>query len=312
MPHVVGVDLGGTNIAAALVDEDHHVVERAKVKTPDAGPDEVIAAIVGVIRRLDGHGVAVGVGAPGPVTDGVVVSAPNLPAWQEPVPLRDRLAAALDVPVAVDNDVTAGAVGEWVAGAGRGATNLLGIWLGTGVGGGLVLGGRPYAGAFGAAGEFGHVVVQRGGAVCGCGRRGCVEAYAGRASMERVARVRISAGEPSVLLDIMESKGKSQMTSSVWAKALQRGDPLATAMMDEAVDALGVALGSAQNLLDLDTVVLGGGVAERLGQPLADRIARAARAHTLVAEAPRRTVIAALGDDAGVIGAAWLARTASE
>lgn len=307
MGQVVGVDLGGTNVAAGLVDDAHRVVARAKVKTPRGGADAVVEAIAEVVRELDAPVAGVGVGAPGPVNDGVVMSAPNLDGWTAPVPLRDRLREALDIPVVVGNDATVGAVGEWVAGAGRGAANLLGVWLGTGVGGGLVLDGRPFDGSSGAAGELGHVVVHPGGALCGCGRRGCLEAYAGRASMERAVRVRAAAGEPTALLDIMEDKGKSRMTSSVWAKALGRGDAMATEMMAEAVEALGVAVGSAVNLLDLDTVVIGGGVTERLGQDLVDRIAAAASPILLVPDVERRYLVAELGDDSGIVGAAHLA-----
>jgi glucokinase len=304
---IAGVDVGGTNIVAALVDIDHTVVDRAKVKTPTGGPAEVIDAVLEAVGRL-GAIDGVGVGAPGPVNDGTVISAPNLDGWTEPVPLGARLADALGVAVLVDNDATVGAVGEWVAGAGRGATNLLGVWLGTGVGGGLVLDGRPFRGSFGGAGEFGHVVVRRGGALCGCGRRGCVEAYAGRACLERAARVRIEAGIPSALLEIMAERGKSRMTSSVWAEAIERDGEVAVGLIEEAVQALGVAIGSAINLLDLDTVVIGGGLAEKLGQRFADRIEEATRPYLLVPAAQRQTVIAELGDDSGVVGAAWVAR----
>jgi glucokinase len=245
------------------------------------------------------------------VNDGVVMSAPNLAGWTEPVPLGARLDAVLGIPVVVDNDATVGAVGEWAAGSGLGATNLLGVWLGTGVGGGLVLDGRPFRGSFGGAGEFGHVVVQREGALCGCGRRGCVEAYAGRAAMERAAGIRMAAGTPSLLTEIMAAKGKKRMTSSVWEEALERGDEIASGLIDEAVAALGVAIGSAVNLLDLDTVVIGGGLAEKLGSTLAERLADAMRPHLIVPEQPRRTAIAQLGDDSGVVGAAWVARTAA-
>lgn len=310
MGHVAGIDLGGTNVAGGLVDADHRVVERAKVKTPADGPDAVVEAIVGLVAELGTDVDAVGVGAPGPVHDGVIMSAPNLQGWTAAVPLGERLGSQLGVPVVVGNDATVGAVGEWVAGAGKGARNLLGVWLGTGVGGGLVLDGRPFSGTFGGAGELGHVVVHPGGALCGCGRRGCLEAYAGRASMERAARLRVAAGEKTALMEIMEDKGKTRMTSSVWGKAVDRGDPMATGMLDEAVGALGVAVGSAVNLLDLDTVVVGGGLTERLGQPLVDRIAAAARPCLLVPDVERRYVLAGLGDDSGIVGAAWLARAA--
>ncbi len=308
MTLVAGVDVGGTNCAAALIDEDHQVVARAKRKTPSGGPKAVLKAVAELVEGLEERPAAVGVGVPGPVNDGVVMVAPNLSGWTEPVAVAERLTRALDRPVAVGNDANLGAVGEWVAGAGRGSNHLLGVWLGTGVGGGLVLNGQPHDGAFGGAGEFGHMVVHRGGALCGCGRRGCVEAYAGRASLEHAVQVAIDAGRETALTKIAEAKGKQRLTSGVWAAALAERDPLATALVDEAVAVLGVALGAAINLLDLDRVVVGGGFAEKLGQPLADRLAEAAAPWIMVDEVERRVVVAELEDDAGVVGAAELAR----
>ena len=308
MTAVIGVDLGGTNITAGVVGPDHAVGKRLKQATPVEGPEAVAGAIAELVRSLDVRTDVVGVGAPGPIRDGVVVSAPNLSGWHEPFPLRERLGALLGVDVIVDNDATAGAVGEWAAGAGRRARNLLGVWLGTGVGGGLVLDGRPYGGSFGAAGELGHVVARPDGALCGCGRRGCLEAYAGRASMERVVRMRSSAGQVSALETLAAASGRNRLTSSVWAKAYRQGDAVTTAVLDDAVAALGIAIGSVINLLDLDTVVVGGGLAEKLGQPFVDRIVRAAEPVLLVPSAPRRFVVAELGDDAGIVGAAEVAR----
>lgn len=309
---IAGVDLGGTKIAAALVDDENRVVSRSRIPTPPGvGPDGVIAALAEAVRQLDATPAAVGVGAPGPVRDGVVLQATNLPGWTTPVPLAQRLAADLGIPVVVENDVTAGTVGEWVAGAGRGAAFLLGVFLGTGVGGGLVLDGRPYHGAFGAAGEFGHMVVDRGGAVCGCGRRGCIEAYAGRACMERAVEVAIGAGRATRLDDLRREKGRDKLTSGVWAKALDAGDALAHDVLDAAVLALGAGIASAANLLDLDRVVIGGGMTEKLGQPLVDRIAAAAARNLFVLDRELDVLVASLADDAGVVGAAALARQAA-
>ncbi len=308
MTAVIGVDLGGTNIAAGAVGADNAVAARVKRPTPEEGPEAVVEAIAALVSELDGEAAAVGVGAPGPIRDGVVVAAPNLAGWREPFPLQERLAAALGVPVVVDNDATVGAVGEWTAGAGRGASNLLGVWLGTGVGGGLVLDGRPFPGSFGAAGELGHVVVHPNGAMCGCGRRGCLEAYAGRAAMELVVRARSAAGQTTALESLAAAKGRTRLTSSVWAKAYAQGDAVATQVLDDAVAALGIAIGSAINLLDLDTVVVGGGLAQKMGQALVDRIAAAAEPVLIVPSAPRRFLVAELGDDAGIVGAAQTAR----
>ena len=307
----VGVDLGGTKIMVAAVDAQHRVLADHKMDTPTGGPSAVVDAIVGAVREV-GHGpIAVGVGAPGPVQDGVVVTAPNLVGWRGPVGLRELLCAALGVPVVVGNDANVGAIGEWVAGAGRGARFLLGVWMGTGVGGGLVLDGRPFDGAFGAAGEFGHMVVRAGGERCGCGRRGCVEAYAGRAKLEQAVALLDRSGRTSALTEIAAAKGKDRLTSSVWARALAAADPVATALLTEAIEAVGIGVAAAVNLLDLDRVVIGGGFAERLGQDLADRVASAAQPYILSPNPARRVVAAELAEHAGVIGAAHLARDAA-
>lgn len=305
---VAGVDVGGTNIAVGLVDETNEVVGEAEVATPTDGPTAVAAAVSELVASLDPMPTAVGLGVPGPVSDGVLLTAPNLAGFTEPVRLGDLVAEATGVPVVLGNDASLGAVGEWIAGAGRGARFLLGVWMGTGIGGGLVLDGKPYDGAFGGAGEFGHVIVQRGGALCGCGRRGCVEAYAGRRAMEREAEVAIAAGADTDLPAIMRDAGKDRLTSKVWRAAYQAGDPLAVRILDQAVEALGVAVGSAVNLLDLDRIVIGGGLAEKFGQDLADRIAAAAAPWTLAPSDDRRVVVAELGDHSGIVGAAHLAR----
>lgn len=304
---VAGVDIGGTNITAALVDVDHAVGASAKIPTPREGPDAVIEAVVALVRGLDGTASAVGAGLPGPVDGGVVTHPPNLVGWDDPVDVGGHLARALDLPVALGNDVNVAVLGEWTAGAGRDARHLLGVWMGTGVGGGLVLDGRPYTGALGGAGEFGHMIVRAGGAQCGCGRRGCLEAYAGRANMERYVERAAAKGFETELLAIREDKGKDRMTSSVWAKALANGDRLATRVFDEAVEAVAIGIASAINLLDLDRIVLGGGLAEKLGDDLVGAVEAAIEPHVFL-PGDRRVVVAELGDDAGIVGAAALGR----
>ena len=306
---VAGADVGGTNIMVGLVDDDHGVVDRRKRPTPD-GARAVIDTIVGMVLDLDDAPAALGVGVPGIVHRGRVLALPNLDGWSPELSVVDELASRLEIPAAVENDAQVGVLGEWVAGAATGHDDVLGVWLGTGVGAGLILGGRPFAGAHGTGGEFGHVVVQPDGALCGCGLRGCVEAYAGRRMMAGAVRRLVDSGRTTVLFDIMRDKGKPRPTSAVWRDALDAGDEVATEVFETGLRAIGIGLASAVNLLDPGIVVIGGGLAEKLGQPLADRIAELALPRIMHGEAERPTVVAALGDDSGVVGAAWVGRRA--
>lgn len=305
---LVGVDVGGTNIQVGLVGDDHEVLARQKAPTPEKA-DEVVDVIAELVADL-GHDVAaVGVGIPGIVYKGTVVSVPNLPGLAGEEGLTSQLRDRLGVPVEVGNDANLGVLGEWVAGAGQGTDFLLGVWLGTGVGGGLILDGKPYTGSIGAAGEIGHMIVRQGGARCGCGRRGCLEAYSGRRMMSASAEALVASGRTSSLAAFREQRGKSQYTSGVWAEALAAGDSVATEIIDEAIEVLGVGIGSVVNLLDVQQVVVGGGLAEKLGEDLAQRLAAAAEP-VLLRPLERGFRVAELGDDSGVVGAAALARYA--
>lgn len=307
---VVGVDVGGTNVEVGAVDDGHRVHARAKAPTPAGGPAEVIDTITELVRCLSAEPVAIGVGIPGVVHEGQALTVPNLSGWHEQVDLKGPLTERLGVPVSLGNDANVGLLGEWLAGAAMGARNVLGLWMGTGIGGGLILDGRPYTGSRGAAGEIGHVVVSSGGALCTCGRRGCAEAYAGRRSMRGVATAMVDAGWETSLFRIRDEEDKPTLTSKVWAEALHEKDALAVRLFDTAIESVGIAVGSTVNLLDVDTVVVGGGLAEKLGQHLADRIAAAAQPWMLRPSPDLRFTVAALGDDSGVVGAAALGRAA--
>ncbi len=307
-PLVAGVDVGGRNIEVGLVGADHTVLDRAKADTPTEGPDAVLDVIAELVASLDDPPVAVGVGIPGVVHEGRVLTVPNLANWHDAFDLSGDLGKRTGVPVALGNDANVGLLGEWLDGAAKGAHNVLGLWMGTGIGGGLILDGRPFTGSHGAAGEIGHVIVSAGGALCSCGRRGCVEGYAGRRSMAGVASAMVEAGRSTALFDIRDDEGKSRLTSKVWSRALSEGDEMAVELFEMAVDTLGVAVGSAVNLLDLELVVVGGGLAEKLGQELAERIAAAARPWMLQPNPDLAFVVSSLGDDAGVVGAAALGR----
>jgi glucokinase len=207
--------------------------------------------------------------------------------------------------VRLGNDVSAGVAAEFELGAARDADSLLGVFWGTGVGGGIVLDGKQWVGR-GAAGEIGHVVVKRGGARCACGRRGCMEAYAGRRGMEREARKLLKRGDQTALFEIMEERGRDRLASGVWARALKQRDPMAIALVDRAIKALGAAIASSINLLDVGTVVIGGGLGTRLGEPYVRRIEAAMMPHLFVDQHPPEVKLAELGDLGGAIGATLL------
>lgn len=304
----VGVDLGGTKIYAVTL-KGAEVVDDVKAKTPtQGGPLAVVDAIAELVRGLEVEDLkAVGVGAPGviDIESGTVQQAPNLHGWVEPFALGPALSEALDgVRVEVDNDVNVGTLAELRVGAGRGATDMLGVFVGTGVGGGVVLDGALRRGQSGLAGEIGHVIVDQKGRHCGCGGWGHLEAYAGRASLERRARELEAHGRDTILVDLAPAK---RMTSSVFAKALAAGDAVAIELLDEAVEALGVAIASAVTLLDLQLVVVGGGLADRLGPTFVGRIEQATRSRLFGESSPLRVIPGELGDRGGATGAALMA-----
>ncbi|HET6794288.1 MAG TPA: ROK family protein, partial [Acidimicrobiales bacterium] len=306
----IGIDLGGTKIYGLAVDEGVEMAE-VKAKTPvHGGPMAVIDAIVAMVQEL-GRGAqveAVGVGAPGAVDykRGIVGRAPNLKGWLDPFPLAAALTDALGgVPVAVDNDVNVGTVAEHRLGAGRQKRDFMGVFVGTGVGAGLILNGRLRRGPTGFAGEIGHMVVRSGGRVCGCGARGHLEAYAGRAGMERRARQFEQRGRDTLLVDVA---GTRRMTSSVFAQALDKKDAIAIRLVDRAVATLGIAVAAAVVTLDIPLVVMGGGLADRLGSPFIDRVAEATHQALPPGSQPELKVVPAqLGDRGGAHGAVLLA-----
>ena len=316
MAHSGGVDLGGTKIQAVIVGAGGEVAGQSRRPTPtQGGPKDVANEIAGALREaaaeagvetsdLDG----IGVGSPGKVDDdaGTVSGARNLPDWEGSYDLRRALEKACGAAVSLGNDVQVATDAEYELGAAKQYDSLLGVFWGTGVGGGIVLEGRPWIGRD-AAGEIGHVVVRVGGALCGCGRRGCMEAYAGRAAIETRARRRANRGEKTVLFKIMEERGRTRLTSGVWSRALDKGDTLARRLIERAVRALGAGIASAQNVLDVEAIVIGGGLGIRLGEPYVERIREAMMPHLFADHRPPEVLLASLGDLGGAIGATLLA-----
>ncbi len=251
-----------------------------------------------------------GLGPPGVVMGGTVGGASNVPGWSERFSIGDMLHDRLQTPIRVVNDVTAAAVGEHREGAGAGMDDVLVVFAGTGVGAGLILGGTPYEGASGGAGEFGHMVVVLDGAMCPCGRRGCIEAYAGRRAMENAAERARRQGTATVLFDVMERKGKDRATSGVFRDALAEGDELTSDLLHQGINALAAGIASAVNLLDVEAVVVGGGLADKLGDWFQIRLEAAMRPHLFLQPPEVRLLAATLGDEAGALGSALLAREA--
>jgi glucokinase len=319
MPRYGGIDLGGTKIQAVVVDDDSNVLASARRQTPTSGgPADVARELEGSLRdaavaaavdpaELEG----VGVGSPGTVADGTVTSARNLPGWEGSFPLAAELSRALGSEVRVGNDVRVATLAEHRLGAGRLYESMLGVFWGTGVGGGVVLDGRIWTGR-GGAGEIGHTVVVLDGARCTCGRRGCVEAYAGRGAMEIHVKELVEKGRKTDLFKIMRERERTRLTSGIWARALDHNDKLAIHTIDRAVGALAAGIASAVNLLDVEGVVLGGGLGVRLGHPYAARIAEAMQPHLFADQRPPHVHVAALGDLGGAIGASLLVRPGAE
>jgi glucokinase len=314
-----GIDLGGTKIQAVVVDEAGEVLGQSRHPTPTSGgpPDVAGAIVAAALEAADEAGTkteslaGVGVGSPGDVDAGAgtVTSARNLPGWTGTFPLADVLAEELGTRIALGNDVNVATTAELELGAGRPYSSLLGVFWGTGVGGGVVLDRKLWLGRA-SAGELGHMVVKVGGARCPCGRRGCIEAYAGRGAMEARARKKVKKkGADTELFKIMEKRGRTRLTSGVFARALDRHDSLATELIDRAIEALGAGIASAVNLLDLEAVIIGGGLGTRLGEPYAERISKAMRPHLFSDDRPPAVHVAALGDLGGAIGAALLVET---
>jgi glucokinase len=311
-----GIDLGGTKIQTVVVDDGHTVLGQARRPTPTTGgPQDVAEAIAEAMREAcEQAGVTtkklglVGVGSPGEVNSaaGTVTSARNLPDWEGSYPLGKTLGTTLGAPVALGNDVQVATDAEAQLGAGREYDSMLGVFWGTGVGGGIILDGKPWLG-LGGAGEIGHVVVDVHGERCPCGRRGCMEAYAGRNALERKAReLHDDEGEKTDLFKIARKRGRERLTSGIWAAALEREDPVACKLIDRAVKMLGAGVASVNNVLDVEVIILGGGLGVRLGQPYADRIAKAMLPHLFNDHRPPPVVVASLGDLGGAIGASLL------
>jgi len=313
----IGIDLGGTAIKGGLVQADGVIVESKSIPTEaDRGVDHVIHRMVGLVREMsDRAGAlqrvaeAVGLGVPGTLSHatGMVIAPPNLPGWRN-VPIVRRLVEATGFRVVLENDANAAAWGEYCCGAGRGCRSMVMITLGTGVGGGFVFDGRLFRGSHESGAEVGHMIVVPGGRVCGCGQRGCLEAYASASNTALRAVERLRAGESSRLRAVFESG--AALTSEDVVAAAEQGDPLAREVWRETCELLATAMVSLQHTIDPERFVLAGGMSKAGDRLIAPVREAAARFASPMFGKPPDVCIALLGSDAGLVGAAMAARDA--
>lgn len=311
---VIGVDLGGTNIRAAVCDEQGARLEHAAQPTRAMeGPEAVLKRIIDTIRRatertrLDEYKVgAIGVASPGPIDPdrGIILESPNLPGMIN-FPLKARLDAEFGVPTFVGNDANLAALGEHRHGAGQGIKNMVYVTISTGIGGGIIADGQLYLGWRGFAGEVGHQTLEARGPKCNCGNVGCLEVLASGPAIARQARQALDAGRESLLRSLA---GSAEVTTTMVAQAAEKGDALALELFRNAGFYIGLGLVNLLHILDTELFVLGGGVALHTWDFLYPSISQ-----TLIRNAMPsmrdgvRVVQAALGDDAGLVGAASLA-----
>lgn len=312
--HILGIDLGGTKVLAAVMDAEGRIVARSRAKTRAwRDDDQVFATIASTGRRaLEAAGIAasdlaaVGVAAAGPIDSdtGYIIEGANLRFKN--FPLGPLLAEEFGCPAIVENDVNAGAYGEFKAGAARGAKDVLCMFVGTGIGGGLILNGELYRGFSKGAGEIGHIIVKTGGPRCGCGNRGCLESVASRTAMTRDIRKAIKRGYRGAVS--RQLARQDQLSGKDLRSAYDAGDKLVTKIVHRAAKLAGIGIGSLLNVFGPEMVVLGGGVVEAFGDDFVGRVESAARDIAFdINSRGARIARAELGDDAGVIGAAMLA-----
>ncbi|MCL4544464.1 MAG: ROK family protein [Chloroflexi bacterium] len=318
--YIVGVDLGGTNVRACLATSNGKMLAHCKRPTPSAdGPDAVIEAIEHCIREVVTSGNAtlehvlgVGVGAPGPLDmdTGVVFAPPNLSDWHN-VPLAKSLSARLDTRVKIGNDANLAAIGEHTFGAGRGFDDIVYMTVSTGIGGGVIIGGRLFVGVSGTAGEVGHMTVDLHGPRCKCGNIGCLEVIAAGPAIARAGR-QAAQNQPASLLNELAGGQAEKVTTAMVVEAARRHDATALTVLVNAAEAIGAACVNLIHLFNPQRIIIGGGVSNA-GDLLLGPIRQIVQDRAL--ETPRSAcsvVPAALGDDCGLYGAVALIANGTE
>ncbi len=312
---VIGVDVGGTKVAAGLVDHEGNIQSQARGamisdQGAQAGLDAVVTVIEEVAAASQAHDSirAMGICSPGPLDPvaGIVINPPNLPCWRN-FPLASEISQIYGVPVKVDNDANAAALAESLWGAGRGYRNVFYACIGTGIGTGIVFDNAIYHGRTGAAAEGGHVSIDYRGPRCGCGKLGCVEVLASGPAIARRARAALStqSGQHSRLLELAGGNLEA-VTSQMVGQANAAGDPLANKILRETVEFLSVWLGNIVDLLEPDVIIMGGGVASML-RPFFDEICASLPQHCINSRCAEIPIVHAFyGEDAGIAGGAAL------
>jgi len=309
----IGIDVGGTKMAAGLVDADGQILHRLRAPTPARDPEQIVRVTAGIVETLRRHApasvVGVGLAVPGQYDrhDGVFVRIANLAL--RGFPFRERLTDAIDLPIEIENDTNAAAYGEWSGGSGRGCQDFAFVAIGTGIGAGIVLDGHLLRGAHGSAGEIGHTVVEKDGPRCRCGNRGCLELFASGGAL--AARAADAASQhPSSMLAAWKREGRALNAGDLFA-ASAHGDDVSQSIVRDAVHYLAVGLNNLIELFDPERLAVGGGLSQ-IGDSLFDRLRQAVRDQRPGSpDVSPRIVPATLGEDAGIIGAAAAARRAS-
>ncbi len=318
MKYYVGIDLGGTNIVAGVVDEEYNIIAKASTKTNCPRPDKEIAddmarmalqAVKNAKLTIDDI-EWVGVGTPGIANSetGIIEYSNNL--GFKDTPMVKYIQETIDKPVFIENDANAAAYGEFVAGAAKGARNAVCITLGTGVGGGIIIDGRIYSGSNFAGAEIGHTVIEVDGAQCSCGRKGCFEAYSSATGLIRMTKEAIAEHPDSIMAKSADDKGK--VTARTSFDCMRAGDKYAKAVVDKYIKYLAAGITNTINIFQPDILCIGGGVCNE-GDPLLLPMKKLVAKEVYTRNSPKNTeiVIAKLGNDAGIIGAAFLGRANS-
>jgi len=311
---IIALDIGGTKVLGALFDNDFNILARKKKSTKAyEGVETILGQISKVISKLleaaeekELEVVAIGAGVPGVIKDGIVLFTPNLP-WNH-YPLSDEIEKIFKIPVIIGNDANVSLLGEWGHGIARDTVNTIGFFVGTGVGGGIIIDKKIYTGNIGLAGEIGHITLNPDGIICGCGSRGCLESYSSKTGILKYIQSQIRHGRDCLLKDeLLEEEGDYILRSSTIKEVLEKGDACMTEAVEIAAKYLGVAVASTLNILNPEMVVFGGGLVEALESDFVNKI----KTYVSLYSVPHATdnctfQISTLGDDACLFGALTL------